>query len=399
MGSAFSGVALPSDGAGSFLLNPARLASVTPGVSGSLLARRFEFDAFSSEDAAPYQNAYSLVAGLPRAEAPWRFGVGLGRSVYSVTSIQTGETGEERDTFDLTYSSLVLGGAAAYDGPVTVSAGIAARRLSEPRGGRFDENGAFEFENESDWSVDLGAQVGIPVVRALSGTGFSAGLGVGYALQNWGSDTSYRVDFLDRESVRIPYPLATRARLGWSATFGYDAMRGDRSVRAVEVDIALEASHSLTRQTQEGIYDPPGDPAPIAQPPAYRTAVPLGRIRPLDALLGRSRSPDGSAYSFDANAPGVVGHRSVRLEAFEAATLRLGMHGSPFQPTEETVYSWGAGLSAAGLLRLLAPRSSLAARGDLLLDYAWYELYQDDPDLPELDQPWTLGATLVARWP
>ena len=402
VGSAFSGVALPSDGAGSFLLNPARLASVEAGISASLPARRFAFDLFRSDD-PPVQSAQSLVAGFGREASAWRFGAGFGRSAYSFTQQQTDQSGNEAGTLDFVYSSLVLGGAAAYQGAVTASFGIAARHVSEPLSGLLQSDGSFTVEDESGWGVDLGAQVGIPVVRAQPAGGFSAEVGLGYALQNWGPDLSIRIDET-ADSRQIPYPLAARARLGWSASFGYDTALRDRPVRALQVDVALEASHLLTRQTQEALFDPPGNPAPLAQPPAYRAAAPLGRIRPLDALLGRSRSPDGSTDSFDADAPGVVGHRSVRLEAFEAVTVRLGVHGSPFRPTEETVFAWGAGLSTAGLLRLLAPASGLASiaeAGDFRLDYAWYELYQESvADIaPDYRQPWTLGATLVARWP
>ena len=406
VGMAFAGVAMPSDGAGSFLLNPARLGSVEPGISASLLARRFEFDRFSDSSIDDFQNAYSLTAGFPIRETNWRAGVGFGRSLSILEQRQTDTQGNDLGTFDATSSALVLGAAIAYDGPVEVSLGLAARRVSDPFGGSFREDSTFQFENESGWGVDLGLQARYAFLKSGPEGGVVGSVGLGYALQNWGPDLSVPTNLFDGDTeIELPFPLAARARLGWSGTLGYEVEQSGRTVRAVQVDVALEASHSLVRQESPGLYDPPGDPAPLVQAPEYRVAGPLGRIRPLDALLGRNRDPDieRRADVTEIQAAGVVGHRAVRLQVFETLTLRYGAHGDSFDPKSRTVHAFGGGLSLSGLFRLARAGGAFAAaadRGDLHLSYARYALYDNDgDDQQDLDQPWVLGLTLVARWP
>ena len=393
-GMAYAGVAMPSDGAGSFLLNPARLASVEPGVSASLLGRRLAYDFGDA-----YANAYSLTAGFAPPESPLRFGLGFGRSTLDLgEQIQTDEMGNEAATFDYVPAALVLGGAAQYDGPISVAIGLAARRVSEPNVFRFVYVGSQEAEDLSGWGVDFGLQVRAPIVRLRQETGFSASAGVGYAIQNWGG--SVEIDLPESASgvpSSIDYPLAAIARLGWSATLGYDVVRHERPVRAVQLDLALEASHSLTRSSFDA------DGASVT-----RTAAPLGRIRPLDALLGRGREADVrrfGEFSSETRAAAVVGYRGVRVALFEALTLRAGTHTAPYTfylEDDYRAYTWGAGLSAVGLFRFFDPDSDLSAlgqRGDLRVDYAYYSFYEENDNNPDPEQPWSLGLTLVARWP
>ena len=406
VGMAFAGVAMPSDGAGSFLLNPARLASVEPGISASLLARRFEFDRFSDFQPDDFQNAYSLTAGFPIRETNWRAGVGFGRSLGISEQRGTDIQGNDLGTLDFISSALVLGAAIAYDGPVEVSLGLATRRISEPFISFSEEDGASQLENESGWGVDLGLQARYAFLKSGPEGGVVGSVGLGYALQNWGPDIGLPTTTLDGdEGPDLPFPLAARARLGWSGTLGYEVEQSGRTVRAVQVDVALEASHSLVRQESPGLYDPPGDPAPLVQFPEYRVAGPLGRIRPLDALLGRNRDPDleRRADVTEIQAAGVVGHRAVRLQVFETLTLRYGAHGNSFDPKSRTVHAFGGGLSLAGLFRLARAGGAFAAaaeRGDLHLSYAHYAFYENGGEnQQDLDQPWVLGLTLVARWP
>ena len=399
-GMAYAGVALPSDGASSFLLNPARLASVEPGVSASLLGRqlKYEFTDF-------YANAYSLTAGIAPEASSLRFGVGLGRSTLDLgEQVTTDAQGNEGETFDFVPAALVFGGAVQYDGPVSVALGVAARRVSEPNVLRF-----FSLDPEDEvgdligWGVDLGLQAHVPLVRASDG-GFSASVGLGYAIQNWGGTQSLTSS---ESALSLDYPMATLARLGWSASFGYDVERLGRDVRAAHVDVALEASHVLTREEYERTVITPDGEVQGAFP-TYRTAAPLGRIRALDALLGRGREPGARAFGndlIDTRAAAVVGHRALRVVLYEALTLRAGTYTDPvfFDPDEEsTYYSLGLGLSAAGLFRFLDPLSSLAAlgeRGDVRLSYAYYDYYEETELNPDPTQPWSLGLTLVARWP
>ena len=396
----FAGVAMASDGAGSFLLNPARLSSVEPGVSVSLLARRFELDS-GSFDEDTYYDAYSLTAGFPLPETKWRAGLGLGRSLLLLEQRRTDLFGEDLGSLSITYSALVLGGSLAYEGPVELTIGVSARRVSEPFLFLTDSDAGYDIEDEAGWGVDLGAQARYTFLKPRLDGGLTGSVGIGYAIQNWGSDLSIPTNsFLEGEDLptEIPFPLATRARLGWTGSLGYDTFRAARRLQIIGVDIALEASHSLTRQETPGVGD---------LFPTYRTAAPLGRIRPLDALLGRDRA-SGVEQRGDVGfirAPPVTGHRAIRLHALETLTMRYGLHrddGFGFGE-DRTVHAFGVGLSAAGLFRLVDADGrfgALADRGDLHLSYAHYGLYDnEEPDTSDQAQPWVLGLTLVARWP
>jgi hypothetical protein len=404
IGTGFAGVALASDGAGSFLLNPARLAFAEPGVSASLLARRLEFDPLFSSDLDDYQNAYSLTAGFPLRETNWRAGLGFGRSLYLSEQTRTDVSGNDLGTFETEDSALVLGASIAYEGPVTLSFGVAARRISEPYGGVLPADDTFEIENEAGWGVDLGLQARYAFLKPKPDGGLSGSVGIGYAIQNWGPDlslsSSYSLDEEEETAVEYPIPLAARARFGWSGTLGYDVVWAGRTVRAVQADVMLEASHSLVRASLREDQNLPF----AAQ--EYRVAGPLGRIRPLDALLGRSREPDTerNADITNVRAAGVLGHRAVRLQVLETLTLRYGAHGeTTLDPIEGTTHAFGLGLSAAGLFRLVDVDGSfgaLADRGDIRFSYAYYGFYRDNTtEFPPRDQPWALGLTLVARWP
>ena len=408
---AYGGVALPSAESGGFLLNPARVSLSDPGVSLSGPLARPDYFSYPDDDAGTISSASARAVF---GHASWRFGAAVGG-----TSQHFGRSEEQLDSDGQVVQpggasanrSFVLAGSIGYVGRVSASVGLAARRTAQI-------DPVFS-QNPTAWGADLGALVSADVVEPNPGGGFSLLLGLGYAAQNLASDMQGEIIGgnvnpdgmpIAPSTIEVRYPSDRYARLGWSATLGYDGRFRNHTVRLVEAAFTFDASHSVLRS------DPDiGEDANLEA----RGGMPvlLGRIRPLDALLGRGRSPAGEPFcSYDdeecgevAYRPAVTGHRSLSIGLLETLDLSLGTHSDPAQgPDGHTAVAFGAGLSVAGLLRsrLLGEPSGALARladlGDLHLQFARYAIYGENDNYAndgDVDQPWTLGATLSVAWP
>ena len=405
---AYGGVGLAQAGPSGFLLNPAHVAATALGVSLSAPLARLDYPRYPEGEASITSFASSGAVAL----GAWRLGAGVGTTSFARGQVEAQPVFDQGGSQvgvapggDIGERGLVLAGGAQYVGRVSMGLGIAARRTSY--------YGPYFSEDPASWGVDVGVLLAADAIEAAPEGGLSLRFGLGYALQNAAGEMEGQL--LPYESSTPPEPVDVRtpsdryARLGWSATLGFDGLLKGKALRLVDATLTLDASHSLLRfDVVEG-----GDGTSRLEG-AY--SGPAGRIRLLDALLGRGRAPQGDRFGYydeDTSEPpyrpGVTGHRSLTLAVLETLDLTVGTHSDPVNgPDGHTAVSLGGGLRMAGLVRsgLLgrppAGLLALAERGELDLRFARYAIYGEGDSFifeNDVDQPWTLGATLSVAWP